>query len=125
MQKLFISGLLLAALSACTATRGPGQLYYWGDYEDLIYLSYKKPGNATPAEQIERLSKVIDRAQAEGKAVAPGIYAQLGMMYAMVGNQSAAEQMLMEEKARFPESAVFIDGMLERAKQMREERAAQ
>ncbi|TVZ41548.1 hypothetical protein P886_0894 [Alteromonadaceae bacterium 2753L.S.0a.02] len=117
MRKLFLLSLL-GCLAACTNT--PTQnLYYWGDYEQLIYDWYHKPGSAVPSEQIYKLNEVISRAEQEGKAVAPGIFAQLGMMYAMVGNPAAAEQAFREEKARFPESAVFIDGLLERSQKIR------
>lgn len=120
MRKLVFTGVLVLALSACTTT-GPGQLYYWGEYEDLIYNAYHKPGDATAGAQIERLTRVVERARNTGKPVAPGIFAHLGMLYAMIGNPAASEQMLVEEKTRFPESTVFVDGLLERARKMQKE----
>ena len=37
------------------------------------------------------------------------------MMYALNGNIADAEAAFLEEKKRFPEAEVFIDGMMQRA----------
>lgn len=105
--------IIVGLLSGCAT--GSREMYYWGNYEDLVYKMYKKPGEATPEVQIERLNRDLEQAQAKGLAVPPGVYAHLGIMYAALGMQDKAEQAFLEEKFRFPESAVLIDGMLTRA----------
>lgn len=91
------------------------QMYHWGNYENLIYKSYVKPGTVTPQEQIDKLNEDIVEAQEKGKKVPPGLYAQLATMYYSVGNLAAADQALNNEKQLFPESTHFIDGIIERA----------
>lgn len=107
-------GMLMACLlvSACQNTTN---LYYWGEYEQLVYDMYHKPGSATPEVQIDKLSLDIEKANNSGQNLPPGVYAHLGLMYAAVGNMPAAESAFTAEKNLFPESAVFIDGMLKRA----------
>lgn len=100
----------LCALSGCAS---PG-LYYWGHYEDLIYDTYAKPGTADSGTQVAKLTEDIDKAHAEGKAVPPGVHAQLGYVYYQQGNLGGAEHEFQTEKQLFPESTVFIDGLLKR-----------
>jgi hypothetical protein len=90
------------------------QLYRWGVYEDLVYQMYAKPGKADPVTQAARLAEDVTRTEAEGKRVPPGVHAHLGYMYFLTGNVGAAYQELVTEREKFPESAIFIDGMLER-----------
>ena len=113
----YVSGLrvwfviaALCALSACV----PRTLYYWGRYEDLVYDMYAKPGNADPGTQVAKLTEDIDKAHAEGKPVPPGVHAHLGYLYYQQGNLGGAQQEFQTEKTLFPESAAFIDGMLQR-----------
>ena len=90
------------------------QLYRWGVYEDLVYDMYAKPGKADPGTQVAKLSEDISRAHAEGKRVPPGVHAHLGYMYYLLGNTEAAYHALVTERDLFPESATFINGMLQR-----------
>ncbi len=106
--------LCLVLLSGCCASRQ--SMYYWGDYEPLIYDMYVNPGMADPATQIEKLTATIQKAQSVDKPVPPGLYAHLGLMYAREGNLGLAAEALNEEKLHFPESATFIDGLMKRAK---------
>lgn len=101
-------------ISGCVASKPP--LYRWGEYEDLLYEMYAEPGKADPGTQVARLSEDIGRTQAEGKRVPPGVYAHLGYMHYMQGNQGAAMSAFANEKALYPESTDFVDGILKRLK---------
>ena len=118
MLRKTILFLVCGLLAACETTSS--SLYYWGDYEQLLYDMYNKPGNALPEMQIDQLSADIERAQHEGKNIAPGVHAHLGLMYASIGNMPAAEAAFNNEKRLFPESAILLDGMLQRAHQARQ-----
>ncbi len=107
----FVPALLL--LGGC-ATQG--NQYYWGEYEPLIYDMYVNPGAADTDTQVEKLTLTIQQAQSYGMQIPPGLYAHLGMMYAKQGNPALAVEALNEEKAHYPESAKFIDGLMVRAK---------
>jgi len=104
--------VILLLLSGCQSTKNT---YYWGHYEDLIYKSYVTPDEATASVQIEKLNQDIDRAKAKGKQVPPGLYAHLGVIYASQGNNDLALVAFNHEKSLFPESAILINGMIERS----------
>jgi hypothetical protein len=100
----------LCGLSACASR----EIYHWGRYEGLVYDMYAKPGKADAGTQIAQLTEDIDQAHAVGKPVPPGVHAQLGYVYYQQGNLGGAEREFQTEKTLFPESAPFIDGLLQR-----------
>ena len=104
----------LAVLSSACAQ--PTSLYRWGEYESLVYDMYMRPGNADPTTQIAKLTADIERTDAEGQHVPPGVHAHLGYLYYGQGQVDAAYEQFTIEKTLFPESAVFIDGVLARMK---------
>lgn len=89
--------------------------YYWGEYENLVYKSHHEPGEVPPNVQIEKLQTDIEKAESKGKLVPPGVHAHLGLMYAANGNKELALASLNKEKELFPESAIFIDGLIKRS----------
>lgn len=112
MNKLFFSFIVFAFLSGCVSHN---TTYYWGSYEQLLYDIYMAPGSADPLTQVEKLTTDISQAESKGKPVPPGVYAHLGMAYASLGNIGEAMAALTTEKTLYPESAVLIDGMIDRA----------
>ena len=106
----------LPAVLVLTAVLAAGcaqpTLYSWGQYEELIYRSYAAPGAVSPEMQVEMLEADYQKARSENKPVPPGFHAQLGYLYFQLGKLDQAQQELETEKARFPESAVFIDRLL-------------
>lgn len=114
-RNLTLIGIVLFALlnQGCAHKAG---LYYWGNYEDIVYDIYLNPGEADVQTQLYRLNETIERAENNGMRVPPGLYAHLGMVYAQAGEANLAREALLQEKALFPESSVFIDGILSRSK---------
>ncbi|MBJ7552127.1 DUF4810 domain-containing protein [Marinomonas ostreistagni] len=107
-----VAGLMIVvALTGCS-THQP--TFYWGDYEQLVYKMYLEPGSADSTMQIAELEETIQKADAKGLRIAPGIHAHLGYMYTLEGNMAQAKAEFLTEKTLFPESAVLIDGMLSR-----------
>ncbi len=106
----------LCALAASSACARPS-LYFWGRYEAMVYEMYAKPGQADPVTQTAKLTEDIERARAEGKAAPPGVHAHLAYLYYQQGNLGGVQQELQTEKTLFPESAAFVDGVLERLSQ--------
>ena len=109
---LTLSTLLL--LAGCATPNH--NLYYWGEYEQIIHDDYITPGSLDTLSQIQKLNVDIQQSENNGKKVAPGIYAHLGFLYAIQGNIADSQSAFLEEKARFPEATIFIDGMMQRAK---------
>lgn len=92
-------------------------IYYWGEYESIIRQSYVDPGSVDTRSQIEKLNTDLQKTEANGKKVAPGLYANLGILYAEQGKYTQSREALLQEKALFPEASVLIDGMLNRVSQ--------
>lgn len=90
-------------------------MYYWGEYESLLHDMYENPGEAAPDVQIEKLITDIQQARDSGKNTPPGIYAHLGFVYASQGDLNKAKSAFSKEKKLYPESAVFINGLMKRA----------
>jgi hypothetical protein len=109
--------LVLLALATGAGCAGTPSLYRWGIYEDLLYESYKNPGGADPVTDAARLAEDIARTDAEGLAVPPGVHAHLGYLYASQGDLGLARAHFERERELYPESTVFIDGILARMEQ--------
>lgn len=108
-----VIGVVLLAGAGCATKQDH---YHWGQYESLIYAMYLHPGEADANTQIAKLSADIGEANSLGKPVPPGVYAHLGYMYAIAGQPDKAEDAFHQEKALYPESAVLLDGMMQRAR---------
>jgi hypothetical protein len=107
--------LALAALvAAAGCVTPPRTMYAWCGYEESLYRMYVETGDFDAAVEAQRLAVEVERAQLEGRDVAPGVHAHLAMLCARMGDAAGAEAHLRAEKAAFPESAVFVDGLLAR-----------
>lgn len=105
----YILAVAIALLLTACADK-PKQTYYWGDYQPSLYSYYQH--TATPEKEIETLNAVIQQAKAQNKPVAPGLYAQLGLLYADTGHPDLAFQQFNAEKTAFPESAYYMDFLM-------------
>lgn len=98
-------------LSGCA--NKPNNLYYWGNYQSVIYDMYIEPDRADTLTQQAKLTEDIEQADNNGQKVAPGIYAHLGFIQAALGETDRAKASFEMEKTLYPESSVFIDGILQ------------
>lgn len=104
--------LLTAAIALAAAGCQPAQKYYWGNYQDLVYIHYAEPGKVSPEQQIKIMETDLHAAEAKHQPMPPGFYAQLGYLYTQAGNKDAARENFEAEKRHFPESAVLMDRLL-------------
>lgn len=112
--RTFMAGLVaVTLLYGCGGSRN---LYYWGHYEDAIFDMYIEPGKTSPADEILRLEEQVEKTDASGRFVPPGLHAHLGYLYVTEGDYATAIIHFQTEKAKFPESTHFIDGIVERMK---------
>ena len=111
MLRLLGWTVLLFLLAGCQAP-GPQSIYVWGHYQELIYTSYAEPGKVPPELQVEKLEEDFQKARAADRPVPPGFHAHLGVLYYQLGKPDQAYQEFQTEKANFPESAVFMDRLL-------------
>lgn len=108
--KAFTTLVAAVVLSGCAAT---GQ-YDWGTYEASIERMYLGPDRFDLGGEIERLTAEVEKSTSNQRNVPPGKYAHLGYLYYLAGDKAGAARYLEAEKRAFPESAVLVDGMLER-----------
>lgn len=101
--------MLAAGVLAGCRTSNPG-LYQWGSYQPQVYQHLK---GESPNDQIATLEKDLQRMNADGRKAPPGFHAHLGMLYSMVGRNDLVATEFQEEKRLFPESATYMDRLLE------------
>lgn len=101
---------LLGGLTACSDENSTRPLYSWQDFPAQQYLYLK--GQTDPQKQIIALEKDVQTAQAKGLALPPGFHAHLGMLYATTGRTDLAQQEFNQEKTLFPESATYMNFLL-------------
>ncbi|WP_258002212.1 DUF4810 domain-containing protein [Burkholderia sp. WAC0059] len=101
-------------LTGCAAN-SPPPIYQWTGYQPAVY-DYLN-GAKAPQEQIDALEKALQEIRASGHTPPPGFHAQLGMLYASVGNETQAMQEFEVEKELFPESATYMDFLMKKPKQ--------
>ena len=104
--------LTWAAASGCAPANR--SIHRWGIYETLIYEASVKPGTADPISAAQRLQADIERTQAGGQSVPPGVHAHLGYLYYNQGDLGAARVEFLTERELYPEATVFVDGILAR-----------
>lgn len=110
MERILLSLLIGTLFMGCQTAR---PLYYWGNYEALIYQSYTAPEKAPPEVQLEKLREDLEKAKAANLPPPPGLHAHLGFLYYTLGKYDEAQTEFETEKHLFPESAVFIERMLQ------------
>ncbi|WP_296661868.1 DUF4810 domain-containing protein [Paraburkholderia sp.] len=117
--KRTIRGLCLpitaAAMLLSGCANGPRPLYQWTGYQPAVY-DYLK-GEKAPQQQIDALEKALQEIRGKGNTPPPGFHAQLGMLYASVGNGTQAMQQFEAEKELFPESSTYMDFLMKTPKQ--------
>jgi hypothetical protein len=109
-MNVFLKAALLAGgcsiVAACAPVQQP--LYYWGNYQPSLYANHKH-GTTDYAAQVSAIEATMQRAQAQGKSVPPGLHAHLGMLYFNTGRETEALEQFAMEKRLFPESEHFVN----------------
>lgn len=100
-----------AAVLLLAGCQSPG-IYYWGNYENVIYGMYAHPDKVPPEAQIDKLERDEHRAASVNKPLPPGFHAHLGWAYYQTGKLDLAQKEFELEKRQFPESARFMDRIL-------------
>ncbi|MGY4524975.1 DUF4810 domain-containing protein [Pseudomonas sp. TE21394] len=105
------AGLVLGSilLAGCIA---PKPLYQWESYQPQVY-GYLK--GDSKEEQVTALERDLEKIKAKNGAVPPGYHAQLGLLYSSLGKDDQMIQQFRTEKALFPESATYMDFLMNNA----------
>lgn len=99
-------------LGGCATQQQP--LYYWGNYQSVVYTHFKSEKG--PEDQIQSLEQVKEEAKAKGKTVPPGFHAHLGMLYGQTGRMDRLVENFDAEKTQYPEGAAFMNLLLDKFK---------
>lgn len=113
MMKLryLIAIIVLLAFAGC-ATQS--SLYYYGDYSYKYYKMVKKQDETSKANFTKTLNTIITKSKDQyKKPVPPGIYCDYGMMMASQSNIEEAHKYFNLEKTTWPESAKFMDYLIQ------------
>lgn len=113
LQRIGAALVIAVLVSACAAPT----LYRWDRYEDAVFDMYLNPGEVPVPDEIARLEEEIRETTSAEKFVPPGVHAHLGYLYSLEGDFAAALNHFQIEKKKFPESAHFVDGLIERIEQ--------
>ncbi|HYC00555.1 MAG TPA: DUF4810 domain-containing protein [Candidatus Limnocylindrales bacterium] len=108
------TALLMLLAGAATSACQPQAMYRWGGYEDVLYRSLARPDGSDTATHCAKLAADVQRTLAEGKRVPPGVHAHLGYLYYLEGSVDEARRQFDAERTAYPESAVFVDGLMAR-----------
>lgn len=102
---------LFAALALVGCAQAPKPLYQWDGYQTALYEHLKASGG-DPGAQIAKLEAQLQKNEASGVATPPGMRAHLALLHSRMGDDQAARAHLEAERARFPESASYVDFLL-------------
>ena len=87
-------------------------IYYWANYEPLVYSGFIEPEEIPTEEKIQVLKEDIKEAEPRAKPLPPGFYAHLGQLYVEAEEFESALSTFKTEKELFPESTVFMDRLI-------------
>lgn len=107
LRRAALTVFAAAALAGCVTPQR--SLYYWGDYQPVVYSHFK--GDAAEAQQL-RLEQAAHEAQSRGQAVPPGFNAHLGLLHLNTGQLDQARAAFEAEAALFPESRPYMTFLL-------------
>ena len=111
MRTSFVVAAILCALTSCQNQRS---FYTWGSYEQSVRELTRPDGVPDVDAQIQVLSQQIERTRLENGRIPPGLHAHVGFLYSLRGDFDTAQAAFESERELFPESAAFIDGVIER-----------
>lgn len=105
--------LAVAALASACAPQ-PKSLYVWDTFQLQLHEHFK--GDGQPVDkQVEAMEQHLQKAAAAQGALPPGFHAHLGLLKLRQGKGDEAIAHFQTEKVRYPESAPYMDSLLQRA----------
>lgn len=108
-KKLSLAIIMLLCLVGCAPTTH----YAWNGYDSKLYRYYKTP--AESEQFATALYEIIDSVEVDGR-IPPGIYAEYGYQLFERGKFDDAVIWFVKEKNTWPESDIFMNKMIEIAK---------
>ena len=108
-----LHGLLLFgvffSVAACVTTK-----YEWGNYDTDLYKYYAH--SLTQEDLTKHLQVSIQRCEASGRLVPPGLYGEYGYLLYERGLYDEAVQFFQKEQDKWPESRMLMTKMIRNCK---------
>lgn len=92
--------------------QAPKPLYHWESYERQLYEHFKAGDGTDLQAQFDAMEISAQKASASGSALPPGFRAHMALLCLKLGRDAEAQQYLLAEKERFPESVPYMDFLL-------------
>ncbi len=112
-KKIVIFLLLLYTLIVGGCAREKS-LYHWGDYSKTLYHLRKDVNDTTREQHMTELEAIVKVSKESNLSVPPGVYCELGYMYANKGNNKEALDLFVLEKTTYPESTILVNRLIAR-----------
>lgn len=119
MQKavFFLLGMVMFLMGGCAVQK---PMYEYANYSQSYYQLKQNGDEQTSAQWKASLEEVISMSNAEALRIPPGIHANLGYLYLKVNDADRAIDYFEAEKLLYPESTVFMDKLIKKARLMKE-----
>ena len=110
MKKIYILCLIMVSyLFIGCATQKP--MYYWGNYSSSLYSYKKLPNEKNLQKHKQVLFEIIEKSNAKGVRVPPGVYCEYGYIFMKEGKNKEALKYFELEEQTYPESKLFIQNL--------------
>lgn len=97
-------------------------LYNYEDYSDNYYAMKKNMSEESSLELQKSIELSIENSQnSRSQRVPPGMYANLGYIYLKSSKPKEAVSYFIKEKSTYPESAYFMDRMINKIEAMQKD----
>lgn len=115
IRRFLVTMMLTASVAGCAVTGG--SLYDWGNYEDNLFTYYHDPVSqeVVLARHLEHLARLerLDRPPA------PGLLAEAGTLYLVLGDEQKAIDYFQQEHDTWPESQIMMSALITNLKEKR------
>jgi len=105
--------LLLVATALACGGCVPTPMYNWGNYSTTLYHFRKDANDAAQDKHMTELEAIVQGSKEHNLRVPPGVYCELGYMYAKKGDKNKALELFALEKTTYPESTHFINRLVQ------------
>lgn len=112
--KLLIPSVAVFLLTGCAPRKATTMYCHHHSYTKSMYFYLQNEPNYD--EQLKLMEKYFRAASESNTLPAPGAYAHMAMVYSKIGNDAEAINYLNMEKEAYPESAHYIDFILQKKK---------
>lgn len=115
-----MAGCLVALALASVGCASDNRTYYWSSYQWDSYSgpAFGRSQGGPDSKKFERtLKRIIERSDASGRKVAPGLLAEYGYLFFRRGEVDSAVLYFEREAREWPESTAFMNRMIEQARE--------